>query len=249
MLRRIIIIDENKCDGCGLCSDACHEGAIGVVDGKAKLLRDDFCDGLGACLPVCPTGAISFEEREAAAFDEASVLAHQKAVASEATEACGETEDTLPCGCPSSETRVLAPSEEMATDSAEEAPALQTTRSQLAQWPTQIKLVPANAPFFDGVKLLIAADCCAYANADFHNRYMKGHITLIGCPKLDGEDYSQKLTDIIKYNDIKSVTVVRMEVPCCGGIVHMVQSALAKSGKTIPWRVVNLATNGTVIEE
>ena len=246
VLRRIIIIDENKCDGCGLCSEACHEGAIGIVDGKARLLRDDFCDGLGACLPVCPTGAISFEEREAAAFDEESVLAHQKA----ANEACSDDEDTLPCGCPSSETRVLTPPAEQGDCcTAEETPVQSAPRSQLAQWPTQIKLVPATAPFLSGAKLLIAADCCAYANADFHNRYMKGHITLIGCPKLDGEDYSQKLTDIIRHNNIKSVTVARMEVPCCGGIVNMVQAALVRSGKMIPWRVVNLATNGAIIEE
>jgi len=247
VLRRIIIIDENKCDGCGLCSEACHEGAIGIVDGKARLLRDDFCDGLGACLPVCPTGAISFEEREAAAFDEESVLAHKEAAT---VETCVDAEDTLPCGCPSSETRILTPPVECSdASSAQEAPASPTMRSQLAQWPTQIKLVPATAPFLNDAKLLIAADCCAYANADFHNRFMKGHITLIGCPKLDGEDYSQKLTDIIRHNNIKSVMVVRMEVPCCGGIVSMVQTALVQSGKMIPWRVVNLATNGAVIEE
>jgi len=236
------------------------------VDGKARLLRDDFCDGLGNCLPVCPTGAISFEEREAAAFDEAGVLAHKAAAAAAAAavgtagtdEPCcpvAETaEDTLPCGCPSTEVRVLAsPSACCEVPGSAEAevapaPAHKAPISQLAQWPIQIKLVPPGAPFFNNAKLLVAADCCAFANADFHNLYMKGHITLIGCPKLDGEDYSQKLTEILLCHDIKSVTVARMEVPCCAGIVGAVQTALVKSGKMIPWSVVTLATNGQVIE-
>ena len=244
MLRKIIKIDESKCDSCGICADACHEGAIGIIDGKAQLLRDDFCDGLGACLPTCPTGAISFEEREAAAFDEASVIAHLATV-----------KDTLPCGCPGSMAQVLErPTEavEPCCSDAEEpaiAPATAPVISQLVQWPIQIKLVPAAAPFFDGARLLVAADCCAFANADFHNSFMKGHVTLIGCPKLDGEDYSQKLTQIIIQHDIKSITVVRMEVPCCAGIVGAVQKALLASGKTIPCSAVTIAINGQIIED
>jgi len=238
------------------------------VDGKARLLRDDFCDGLGNCLPVCPTGAISFEEREAAAFDQAGVLAHRAAadaaaasaadVSAAAGESCclvpetaGAAEDTLPCGCPSSEVQVLA-SPSVCCDAAAPAEAElahKTPVSQLTQWPIQIKLVPVGAPFFNNAKLLVAADCCAFANADFHNLYMKGHITLIGCPKLDGEDYSQKLTKILLCHNIKSITVARMEVPCCAGIVGAVQSALVKSGKMIPWNVVTLATNGRVLED
>lgn len=194
MIRKIIQIDEEKCNGCGACATACHEGAIGMVDGKAKLLRDEYCDGLGDCLPTCPTGAISFVEREAAFAS-------------------------------------TAPQE-----------------SQLRQWPVQIKLVPVNAPWFDGAKLLVAADCTAYAYANFHQDFLKGHITLVGCPKLDAVDYSVKLTEIIRNNDIRSVTVVRMEVPCCGGIEVAVKTALQNSGKFIPWNVVTIATDGSILE-
>ena len=194
MIRRIIQIDENKCNGCGLCAGACHEGAIGMVGGKAKLLRDDYCDGLGDCLPACPTGAITFVEREAAAYNEVAVQA-----------------------------------------------------SSLRQWPVQIKLAPMRAAWFDGAKLLIAATCTAYAYAKFHDDFIKGHVTLVGCPKLDGVDYSMKLAHIFRENDIREVTVVRMEVPCCGGLPFAVQKALKESGKDIPLKVVTLSTDGKVL--
>lgn len=213
MIRKIIEINEEKCNGCGACAAACHEGAIGMVDGKAKLLRDDYCDGLGDCLPACPTGAISFVEREAAVYNEAAVLAAK-------TIKRQETASVL-----------TAPQE-----------------SKLRQWPVQIKLVPVNAPWFDGAKLLVAADCTAYAYANFHQDFIKGHITLVGCPKLDAVDYSAKLTEIITNNDIRSVTVVRMEVPCCGGIEAAVKVALQNSGKFIPWNVVIIATDGSILE-
>ncbi|MCL2127815.1 MAG: 4Fe-4S binding protein [Treponema sp.] len=234
MTRKIIKIDADKCDGCGLCADACHEGAIAVVNGKARLMRDDYCDGLGNCLPVCPTGAISFEEREAAAYDEAAVRANK---------AREESEAPLPCGCPGSHARAIERCECEA-----EAPPAQTA-SELRQWPVQIKLVPVNAPYFKGAKLLVAADCAAYACGDFHNRFMKNRITVIGCPKLDGIDYTEKLTEIIAGNDIKSVTVARMEVPCCGGIEQAAVNALKNSGKFLPWQVCTLTTEGEVLEE
>ena len=203
MVRRIIEIDKEKCNGCGLCAKACHEGAIGMVDGKAALLRDDYCDGLGDCLPACPTGAISFVEREAAAYDEAAVQAAKKADPGD---------------------------------------------SQLRQWPVQIKLAPVRAPWFDGCKLLIAADCTAYAYAAFHQDFIRDHITLVGCPKLDSVDYSIKLTEILKNNGISSITVVRMEVPCCGGLEFAVKKALQESGKFLPWSVVTISTEGKIID-
>ena len=230
MIRRIINIDEEKCNGCGACASACHEGAIGMVDGKAKLLRDDYCDGLGDCLPACPTGAISFVEREAAAYDEAAVLA-----------AKAKKEQPLPCGCPGSAAKAIKRHEAVSVTTAPQ-------RSELRQWPVQIKLAPVNAPWFDGAKLLVAADCTAYAYANFHQDFIKGHITLVGCPKLDAVDYAIKLTEIIRNNDIRSVTVVRMEVPCCGGIENAVKTALQDSGKFIPWNVVTIATDGSIIE-
>lgn len=235
MKRRIIEIDRETCNGCGACAAACHEGAIAMVDGKAALMRDDYCDGLGDCLPACPTGAISFVEREAAAYDEQAVLAHKQ----EKIRAEGKS---LPCGCPGSRSRRIEH-----TDGGE-AP-LREAVSRLAQWPVQIKLAPVNAPCFSGAKLLIAADCTAYAYAAFHERFIKGHITLIGCPKLDAVDYSEKLTEILLRNDIKSVTVVRMEVPCCGGLEHAAKTALQKSGKFLPWQVVTLSTDGRILDE
>ena len=211
MVRKIIEINPDLCNGCGLCAKACHEGAIGMVDGKASLLREDYCDGLGDCLPACPTGAISFVEREAAAYNESAVQAVKNGYHGTATKA-----DPIP--------------------------------SQLRQWPVQIKLAPIQAPWFNGSKLLIAADCTAYAYADFHRDFIRDHITLVGCPKLDGVDYSIKLTEIFKNNDISSVTVVRMEVPCCGGLEFAVKKALQSSGKFLPWHVVTLSTDGKIID-
>lgn len=241
MIRRVIKIDEEKCNGCGLCVTACHEGAIGLVDGKAKLLRDDYCDGLGNCLPACPTGAISFEEREAAAFDQEAVKEHMSKMAAQQT---GHGHHHGHGGCPGSRMQQFTPRQEA-------APALPASElaSQLGQWPVQIKLVPVNAPYFDGAKLLIAADCAAYAYANFHQRFMKDKITIIGCPKLDEGDYSEKLTAILANNDIKSVTVVRMEVPCCSGIANAAITALQRSGKMIPWQVVTLSIDGNIIED
>ena len=214
MKRRVIHIDQDKCNGCGACASACHEGAIGMVNGKARLMRDDYCDGLGDCLPACPTNAITFVEREAAPYDEAAVQANKAALKA------GKAVDTA-----------FAP-----------------TVSRLQQWPVQIKLVPTRAPYFDGAELLIAADCTAYAYAAFHEKFIKGHITLVGCPKLDSVDYSEKLTEIIRSNDIKSVTVLRMEVPCCGGLEHAAITALKNSGKFIPWNVVTFSTDGRILD-
>ena len=230
MIRRIIEIDQEKCNGCGACAEACHEGAIAMVDGKAKLMRDDYCDGLGDCLPGCPTGAISFVEREAAAYDEAAVLA-----------AKAKKAEPLPCGCPGTQAKAIHHTKEPATACAPQ-------ESQLSQWPVQIKLVPVNAPWFDGAKLLIAADCTAYAYANFHQDFIRGHITLVGCPKLDSVDYSEKLTEILKNNEIRSVTVVRMEVPCCGGLENAVKKALQASGKLLPWSVVTVSTDGRILD-
>lgn len=236
MKRRIIEIDPDKCNGCAACAAACHEGAIAMVDGKAKLMRDDYCDGLGDCLPTCPTGAITFVERETAAYDEAAVLKNKK-------RKMQKEGLSLPCGCPGTQSRKIEHSE---CDTPETAPTEQ--KSRLCQWPVQIKLVPANAPYFSGAKLLIAADCTAYAYAAFHERFIKGHITLVGCPKLDDVDYSGKLTEIIRHNDIKSVTIVRMEVPCCGGLEHAAVTALKNSGKFIPWQVYTISTDGRSLD-
>ena len=234
MLRKIIHIDEDKCNGCGACANACHEGAIGMVDGKAKLLRDDFCDGLGDCLPACPTRAITFVEREAAEYNEAAVKASK-------AEKCG---GTLPCGGPGTHSKRIERHDR--PECGEESHV--HARSMLSQWPVQIKLVPVNAPYFDGARLLVAADCTAYAYGAFHEDFIKNHITLVGCPKLDSVDYSEKLTEIIRTNDIKSVTVVRMEVPCCGGLENAVKKALQASGKFIPWQVVTISTDGRILD-
>lgn len=284
MVRRIVEIDQKKCNGCGLCASACHEGAIGMVDGKATLLKDDYCDGLGDCLPACPTGAISFVEREAAAYDEAAVQVHMaarkaqqvlEANAAANTSARSEAKPTTPAfgRCPGSMSRFLKRpdtaashassaatstggpgsaasaithdnfSESAACDHSENTPI-----SALSNWPVQIKLAPIRAPYFDGAKLLVAADCTAYAYSRFHQDFIHGKITLIGCPKLDSIDYSEKLTEIIRSNDIKSVTVVRMEVPCCGGIEHAVKKALQASGKFIPWQVTTISIDGRILD-
>lgn len=237
MVRKIIKIDENKCNGCGACAAACHEGAIEMIDGKAVLTREDYCDGLGDCLPECPTGAISFEEREAPAYDEAAVLsAKQKKMREQGVK--------IPHGgCPGMQVR------QMARPKAEPVPSHRPAGvSQLGQWPCQIKLAPVNAPYFNGAKLLIAADCTAYAYANIHEDFMKGKITLIGCPKLDSIDYSEKLAEIIRSNDIKSVTILRMEVPCCGGLEMAAKKALQESGKFIPWQTVTVSIDGKMID-
>ena len=230
MLRKIIRIDEEKCNGCGACAAACHEGAIEMINGKAKLTREDYCDGLGDCLPACPVDAIAFEEREAPAYDEAAVLAAKKK----------KQEAPLACGCPG--TRSAAIRRE------QEASAPVRAQSRLMQWPVQIKLAPVNAPYFDGAHLLIAADCTAYAYGNFHEEFIRNRITLIGCPKLDAVDYAEKLTAIIARNDIRSVTIVRMEVPCCGGIEQAAKRAIQASGKFLPWRVVTVTTDGRIRE-
>ena len=297
MIRRVIQIDEYKCNGCGACVNACHEGAIGMVNGKAKLLRDDYCDGLGDCLPACPTGAITFVEREAAAYDEAAVIANKQAkqasgsaggeagsgAAQRDSNPEGSSEKNLVhSGCPGSMARSIfrrpaAAQNRTATGEADKAVQTvaygQTTvgrepghtsdktadqqagdiynyerPSQLSQWPVQIKLAPVNAPYFDGAKLLIAADCTAYAYASFHEKFIKGHVTLIGCPKLDSVDYSEKLTEIIRRNDIQSVTIVRMEVPCCGGLEMAAKKALQDSGKFIPWQVATISIDGRILD-
>lgn len=232
MLRKIIKIDEEKCNGCGACAAACHEGAIEMIDGKAKLTREDYCDGLGDCLPACPTDAISFEEREAPAYNEEAVRLSK----------IKKRDVKLPCGCPGTQSKALR------RESSAPASKMTAPTSQLMQWPCQIKLVPVNAPYFDGANLLIAADCTAYAYGNFHQEFIRNHITLIGCPKLDEGDYAEKLTQIISLNDIKSVKIVRMEVPCCGGIENAVKRALQASGKFIPWQVITVSTNGKILE-
>ena len=233
MIRQIIRIDESKCDGCGLCVSACHEGAIGLVDGKAKLLRDDYCDGLGDCLPACPAEAIAFEKREAVDYDDAAVKANMKK----------KQPETLACGCPGTHSKAI----ERNTHNEPANTNAVKTQTHLNQWPVQIKLVPPNAPYFDNADLLVAADCTAYAYGDFHAGYMKNRITIIGCPKLDEDDYSEKLTAILKQRSIKSITVARMDVPCCGGIETAVKTALQNCGKMIPCQVVTFSTDGNVL--
>ena len=229
MIRKIIQIDHHKCNGCGACAAACHEGAIAMVEGKAQLMRDDYCDGLGDCLPACPAGAISFVVREAAAYDEAAVLA-----------AKAKKEEKLPCGCPGTAAKAIH---------RQQAPAAcAPQQSQLRQWPVQIKLAPVNAPWFDGADVLVAADCTAYAYGNFHQEFIRGRVTLVGCPKLDSVDYSEKLTQIFKNNPLRSVTVVRMEVPCCGGMENAVKKALQLSGRSIPCQVVTISTDGRILD-
>ena len=227
MIRKIIKIDGEKCNGCGACADACHEGAIEIVDGKAKLTKENYCDGLGDCLPNCPANAISFEEREAPAYNKAAAAAAKQQK---------KERDSL-CGCPGSAPQTLRP------ENAD--PVL--INSQLAQWPCQIKLAPISAPYFNNASLLIAADCTAYAYANFHEKFMKGKITLIGCPKLDSVDYSEKLTEIFNINNISDVTVLRMEVPCCGGLETAVKKALQNSGKDIPCSVITISVKGEIL--
>ena len=234
MIRKIIKIDEEKCNGCGSCAAACHEGAIEMINGKAKLTREDYCDGLGDCLPTCPTNAISFEERDAPAYNEAAVLAAKQK----------NTTAPLSCGCPGSQSKAIVRKNVNSNDLANTA----SITSRLTQWPVQIKLVPVNAPYFDNANLLIAADCTAFAYGNFHNDFIRNHVTLIGCPKLDEVDYAEKLTQIISNNNIKSVTITRMEVPCCGGIENTTKRALQTSGKFIPWRVVTISTDGRILE-
>ena len=238
MIRKIIKIDEEKCNGCGACAAACHEGAIEIIDGKAVLTREDYCDGLGDCLPECPTGAISFEEREAPAYDETAVLAAKQKKRKE------QRTKMFHAGCPGTQARQMAPAKTGNIPS-QTSPAA----SQLGQWPCQIQLVPVNAPYFNGAKLLIAADCTAYAHANIHQDFMRGKVTLIGCPKLDSVDYSEKIAEIVKNNDIRSVTVLRMEVPCCGGLEMAVKKALQESGKWIPWQTVTISIDGKILED
>ena len=238
MKRRIIEINRDKCNGCGLCAEACHEGAIGMVDGKAVLLRDDYCDGLGDCLPTCPTGAISFVEKETLPYDEEAVKANMAAKKTAAPS--GEFH-----GCPGSRAMKIQHRHEKAAAPSGESHECQP--SQLCNWPVQIKLAPISAPYFDGANLLVAADCTAYAYAGFHHDFIRGRVTLIGCPKLDMVDYAEKLEAIIAQNDIKSLTILRMEVPCCGGIVFAAKTALQKSGKFIPWNVVTISTDGEIL--
>lgn len=225
MIRRIIRIDEGKCNGCGACASACHEGAIEMVDGKARLAREDYCDGLGDCLPSCPTGAISFEEREAPAYDEEAVKAARK---------------TLACGCPGTAARSICREERQERSHAK-------ADSELTQWPVQIRLLPVNAPYFADADILVAADCTAYAYGSFHEDFIRGRVTLVGCPKLDPVDYAEKLTAIFSANSIRSVTVVRMEVPCCGGIERAARSAIEASCKDIPLSVITISTDGRIL--
>ena len=239
MLRKIVTIDEEKCDGCGLCINACHEAALQLVDGKAKLVADNLCDGLGACLPDCPRDAINIIKREAPAFDEVAV--QERIAAAKAPAAL----PPMACGCPGTMAKEIKRSQEVSATTGTAA----VPTSQLRQWPCQLQLVSASAPYFDNAHVLVAADCAAYAHANLHNEFMRNKITVIGCPKLDKADYAAKLTEILQLHEIKSLTVLRMEVPCCGGLVNAVKEALQQSGKMIPWRVVIIGTDGTIRED
>ncbi|HHW09119.1 MAG TPA: 4Fe-4S binding protein [Firmicutes bacterium] len=274
MRRKIVHINEEKCNGCGLCVAACHEGALQMVDGKAKLVSESYCDGLGDCLPECPTGAIIIEEREAAPYDEAAVQEHLEKK-SQATPIEPDLENASPpfarfkleCGCPGTAAREIKPTtcpatrpafrpatrlpvqEDDTAHNGAQASLRSAAVSQLRQWPCQLRLVSVNAPYFDHAHLLIAADCTAYAYAGMHEDFMRGKITLIACPKLDHYDYAEKLAEILELHEIRSITILRMEVPCCGGLVEMVKSALRKSGRLIPWHVTIIATDGSIVEE
>lgn len=239
MKRNIIKIDEAKCNGCGLCVSACHEGALQLIDGKAKLISESYCDGLGDCLPECPTGAIVIEERETVPYDEEAVQKHMN------NNKPKPPEVTVPCGCPGTQAKLLAKKQFEGTPVFSD----NNVQSQLAQWPCQLKLVPVNAPYLDNAHLLIAADCTAFAYPNIHQKFMRNKITLIACPKLDDLDYSEKLTDILRQHEIKSVTIVKMEVPCCGGLLQMTKKALLNSGKLIPWNVATVSTDGRILEE
>ena len=278
MVRRVIEIDEEACIGCGLCANACHEGAIGMVNGKAKLMRDDYCDGFGDCLPACPVDAIKFIEREAAAYDEAAVLAAKKAkeTANKLSSAMSSIKNTNaksknemkdnvtdangnysknrdadmiePCGCPGTRAQTIIHDNSDDNSCNVNNNVSEKIQSELTQWPVQIQLLPVTAPFYNNANLLIAADCTAYAYGDFHRKFVKNRVVLVGCPKLDDADYQSKLTAIISQNDIKSVTIVRMEVPCCGGLENAAKEALKASGKFIPWQVVTISTDGRILD-
>lgn len=242
MIRKIVKIDEEKCTGCGLCASACHENAIVMENGKAHLLRDDFCDGFGDCLPACPAGAITIEERESAAYSPEAVEMRKQILAAQNEGGAGHMAHAHAGGCPGSAMHTFNRNE------SSESYDNHTVPSELMQWPVQIKLLPTQAPFFENANLLIAADCTAYAYAAFHRDFIKNHITLIGCPKLDEGDYTEKLTQIISNNSIKSITIVRMEVPCCGGLERAATEALKASGKFLPWRVVVISRNGEILD-
>lgn len=241
MIRKIVNINEDKCTGCGLCANACHEKAIVMVNGKARLVRDDFCDGFGDCLPACPAGAITITEREAAAYDEDAVEERKRLLA-------GEGNHSHEGGCPGSRLRQISVNSNFTQVTSMKNTAY-APQSQLTTWPVQIKLLPPSAPFFEGANLLIAADCTAYAYANFHQEFIRGKVCLIGCPKLDQIDYTDKLAQIISNNNIKSVTIVRMEVPCCGGLQHAAEEALKMSGKFLPWRVATISIDGKILED
>ena len=278
MVRRVIEIDEEACIGCGLCANACHEGAIGMVNGKAKLMRDDYCDGFGDCLPACPVDAIKFIEREAAAYDEAAVLAAKKAketanklssamssIKNNNAKSKNEMKDNVtdangnysknrdadmiePCGCPGTRAQTIIHDNSDDNSCNVNNNVSEKIQSELTQWPVQIQLLPVTAPFYNNANLLIAADCTAYAYGDFHRKFVKNRVVLVGCPKLDDADYQSKLTAIISQNDIKSVTIVRMEVPCCGGLENAAKEALKASDKFIPWQTVTISTDGRILD-
>lgn len=249
MKRNIIVIDEEKCNGCGLCITACHEGALQLIDGKAKLISESYCDGLGDCLPECPTGAIKIEEHDVEPFDEEAVKANMEKAKQKNSDKVAASVEPLACGCPGTQSRAINRTQAPSPSTLQSYIPSEKPESQLGQWPCQIKLVSPQATYLQNSHLLVAADCTAYAYANIHQEFIRNKITLIGCPKLDDGDYTEKLTEILSYNNIKSVTVLRMQVPCCAGIAVSVKNALIKSGKMIPWRVVTITTHGQIIED